>query len=66
MMRDPRIGCLCPCHGGLRVWGCSDPCQHRAPLGIARAFQEGARQALITVRDWADARARVGTRGHEL
>lgn len=31
MTRDPRIGCLCACHRGLRVWGCPDPCCHERP-----------------------------------
>jgi hypothetical protein len=58
------IGCLCPCHRGLRVWYCSEPCSHQpAPVLVAHMasiFQAGSHLAMATVRDWAAARARLG------
>lgn len=35
MPKDPRTGCLCACHRGLRVWGCADPCDHERPTNQA-------------------------------
>ncbi len=52
-----RTGCLCPCHGGLRVWRCADPCRHEAPIAdeanqLDMLFQMQWDREMAVIRQW--------------
>lgn len=57
MTTKRRTGCLCPCHGGLRVWRCADPCRHEAPIAdeanqLDALFQMQWDREMAVIRQW--------------
>lgn len=49
--KDPhKIGCLCPCHRGLRVWRCDSPCKHEPAPGWVALQQENRDMAAHMLR----------------